>query len=135
MNIANCPSCGKVYMKNPQGMCANCLREIEEQFLKCSKYLRDNRGTTLVELSEATSVSIRQITKFIREGRISIANTPNMSYACETCGEPIREGTICENCRGKLAREVGHLYEDEKRKKEQQASKPTYMTFDRSKEN
>lgn len=118
MNLANCPQCGKLYVKNSFNLCPNCLREIEDQYRKCVDYLRKNRGCNLHELSEGTGVSIRLITRFIREGRIAAKDAPNVLTPCESCGEPIKEGTLCANCRSKLAKEFGHAQEEAKRREE-----------------
>lgn len=117
LNIGNCSRCGRLYAKNNiHDVCASCVKEIDKQYEIVAKYLRENRGCTIGELSEATEVPVRQIVKFIREGRISIASMPNMSYPCESCGAEIREGHLCENCRKKLSKEVSNLAEDQKRK-------------------
>jgi flagellar operon protein (TIGR03826 family) len=136
MNVANCPQCGRVYVKGIKEVCPNCLKEIELQFDNCSKYLRENRSTDLHDLSEATEVSIRQITKFIREGRISIKNFPNMAYPCESCGDAIREGQICDSCRSKLSKDVNHSFEDEARRQERlrQDNKLSFKIQDRLKD-
>ncbi|MFD0696232.1 TIGR03826 family flagellar region protein [Paenibacillus sp. GCM10027628] len=115
MNVANCPRCGKIFVKGFNDVCPNCVKEIELQYEKCVKFLRENRGAAIQELSEATEVSIKQITKFIREGRISIVNAPNMSYPCEVCGTLIRENTMCEPCRAKLVKDVRNNAEDQRR--------------------
>lgn len=120
MNVANCPRCGKIYVKGFAEMCPNCLKDLEQQYEKCLKYLRENKGITINDLSEATGVAIKQITKFIRDGRISIMHAPNMSYPCEVCGTLIRENTICESCRSKLVKDVRNNAEDEKRKQEKE---------------
>ncbi|GFN32662.1 hypothetical protein PCURB6_29220 [Paenibacillus curdlanolyticus] len=75
----------------------------------CAQYLRENRGATIYEVSEATEVSIPQITKFIREGRISLMDAPNLGYPCETCGQMIREGNICDSCRTRLQKDISKL--------------------------
>ncbi|WP_138496179.1 flagellar protein [Paenibacillus pinistramenti] len=107
MNLDNCPRCGKLYAKNFMGMCGNCIKDIEAEYDKCKTYLRANKGAHMQELSEATGVSVRQITKFIREGRISIENNPGMMYPCEVCGTTmLREGTMCESCRARLTRDL-----------------------------
>ncbi|MDD9271795.1 TIGR03826 family flagellar region protein [Paenibacillus sp. GCM10023248] len=116
MNVANCPRCGKIFVKGFAEVCPNCVKDLELQYEKCLKYLRENKGTTINDLSEATAVSIKQITKFIREGRISILHAPNMSYPCEVCGISIRENTICESCRSKLVKDVKNNAEDERRR-------------------
>ena len=106
MELDNCPRCGKLFAKNFREVCPACIKTIDQEYQACSDYLRKNKGSLIQEVSEATGVSIKQITKFIREGRISIVGLPNMSYACEVCGTPIRDSHICANCRGKLAHEV-----------------------------
>ncbi|RKN78873.1 flagellar protein [Paenibacillus ginsengarvi] len=116
MNLSNCPQCGKVYVTNHYKLCANCLRDIEDQYRKCVDYLRQNRRCNLNELSEGTGVSIRMIIRFIREGRISTKDAPNVQTPCESCGEPIRDGTLCVGCRSKLSRDVQHMHEDTRRK-------------------
>jgi flagellar operon protein (TIGR03826 family) len=136
LNVANCPRCGRVFVKGIQEVCPNCLKEIELQYDKCSKYLRENKGIGIRDLSEATDVPVRQITKFIREGRISIKNLPNMAYPCESCGNDIREGQICGSCRSKLAKDMTNSKEDEARRLERlrQDSKLSYNIQDRLKD-
>ncbi|NEU26067.1 flagellar protein [Paenibacillus polymyxa] len=106
MNLDNCPRCGKLFIKNVRGICQNCIKEIEIEYEKCVKHIRENKGIHMHELSEATGVSVKQITTFIREGRISIANAPNMTYPCEVCGIPIREGHMCDSCRTRLTKDL-----------------------------
>lgn len=111
LNIANCPRCGKVFAKGVSDVCRNCLKEIEKEYELCAEYLRENRGATIYEVSDATGVSVRQITKFIREGRISLMDNPNMGYPCESCGILIREGHLCGECRTRLTKQVQRVTE------------------------
>lgn len=106
LNVRNCPRCGKVFAKTIHDVCPACIKTIEDDYQSCLKYLRENRGCTISELSEETEVTIRQITKFIREGRISLMDAPNMSYPCESCGVLIREHSMCQECRNKIAKDV-----------------------------
>lgn len=107
MNLDNCPRCGKLYAKNFKNLCSDCIRDIEAEYAKCKTYLREHKGTHMQQLSDATGVSVRQITKFIREGRISIENNPEMMYPCEVCGVTmLREGNMCESCRTRLTRDL-----------------------------
>ncbi len=123
LNVTNCPKCGRLMQKGIRTVCPNCHQEIEKQYETCLKYLRENRKCTLGELSEATGVSMSQITKFIREGRISIAEHINMSYQCEVCGSSIRESHLCETCRNRLVKDVNGMRQDELRRAQQQANK------------
>jgi flagellar operon protein (TIGR03826 family) len=136
MNVANCPRCGRIFVKGFNEVCPNCMKENELQYEKCLKYLRENKGCSINDLSEATEVTIRQITKFIKEGRISIINAPNMSYPCEVCGTLIRENPICDSCRSKLVKDVRNNSEDEIRKQELQKkdSKVSFNIQDRLKD-
>ncbi|WP_127568957.1 TIGR03826 family flagellar region protein [Paenibacillus xylaniclasticus] len=109
MNLDNCPRCGRLYLKNPQEICPVCIKETDHMYELCAQYLRENRGATIYEVSEATEVSIPQITKFIREGRISLMDAPNLGYPCETCGQMIREGNICDSCRTRLQKDISKL--------------------------
>jgi flagellar operon protein (TIGR03826 family) len=106
MNLDNCPRCGRLYVKNILNLCQPCIKELEHEYETCVIYLRENRGTTIQELSDATEISIKEITRFIREGRISIANAPNMMYPCEVCGTLIRDGHMCDNCRNRLRKDL-----------------------------
>lgn len=128
MNVANCPRCSRLFVKNQFGICVNCVKEIEDQYQACVQFIRENKACTLEELSEATEVPLKQITKFIREGRILIKDLPNLFYSCEVCGSSIREGNICDSCRSKLVRDVNHLQEDENKRVEQPGqSQGTYQ--------
>ena len=131
MNVENCPRCGKIFAKNFRDVCPACMREIDKEYQLCAEYLRENKGAIIHELSDATGVSIRQITKFIREGRISIMNAPNMSFPCESCGTLIRENHLCEDCRTRLTKDTRKMMQEETSKstqleKQKQAEKAAY---------
>ncbi|MFX3631590.1 MAG: TIGR03826 family flagellar region protein [Candidatus Pristimantibacillus sp.] len=109
MDLDNCPRCGKLFAKNFRDACPSCIREIDKEYEACSTYLRVNKGAMINDLSEETGVSIKQITKFIREGRISLLNAPNLSYPCEVCGTLIRESHICGSCRTRFVKDANKL--------------------------
>jgi flagellar operon protein (TIGR03826 family) len=136
LNVANCPRCGKLYAKNARDLCPACVKEIDLQYDKCLKYLRDNRGCTMQELSDATETPVQQIMRFIREGRINIKNSPNMSYPCEVCGTPIQDQLMCDPCRQRLAKDVSNNEEDRQRAEQlkKQESQMTYNIRDRLKD-
>ncbi|GLX70882.1 TIGR03826 family flagellar region protein [Paenibacillus glycanilyticus] len=115
MNVDNCPRCGKLYAKNFRDVCPACIREIDNEYELCSNYLRKNKGAIITELHDETGVSIKQITKFIKEGRISLLNAPNLMYPCEVCGTLIRENNICGTCRARLLKDTQHMNEDDAR--------------------
>lgn len=137
MNLDNCPRCGKLFAKNFREVCPVCIREIDKEYELCANYLREFRGAIITELSEQTGVSIKQITKFIREGRISMINAPNLSYPCESCGTLIRENHICDTCRNRLEKDKKHMNEDIAKRNEANALKAAnnaYRGLDRYKD-
>ncbi|MCA1293999.1 flagellar protein [Paenibacillus sp. alder61] len=115
LNVENCPRCGRLFAKNFKDICPVCIKDIEKEYEKCLEYLRQEKTATIQEVSDATEVSVRQITKFIKEGRISIANNPNMMYPCEVCGVLIREGNMCDGCRGRLTRDLTAAAREERK--------------------
>ncbi len=60
-DVANCPRCGKIFVKALRPMCQPCFKEQEANFDKVSKFMknRQNRMATLQEVHEQTEVSDR----------------------------------------------------------------------------
>jgi len=102
---------------------------MDQKYELCAQYLRENRGATIYEVSEATEVSVTQITKFIREGRISLMDTPNLGYPCEMCSKTIREGNICESCRARLMKDISKLKHSEKPDNPAKRGTVAYQTY------
>lgn len=117
MSLGNCPRCGRLFANSFRDICPSCIKEIEEEYEQCLKFLREEKLATIQEVSDGTGVSIRQITKFIKEGRISVANNPNMMYPCEVCGVLIRDGNMCDSCRTRLTRDLTAAARDESAKR------------------
>jgi flagellar operon protein (TIGR03826 family) len=137
MNLDNCPRCGKLFAKGIREVCNVCTRDIDKEYELCANYLREYKGAIITELSDETGVSIKQITKFIREGRISMVNAPNMSYPCESCGTLIREGHLCDNCRNKLTKAAQEMQGNLSKKEDPKGFSPTqgaYRGLDRYKD-
>ncbi len=105
-NLVYCPRCNKLFAKHFREVCNQCHQELEKDYERCIEYLRKNKGLTIQQLSEDTEISIKQITRWIREGRISLMDAPNLTYPCEVCGTLIRESNMCDACRGRLQRDV-----------------------------
>ena len=131
MNLGNCPRCGRLYALNFRDVCSNCIKEMEQEYQICVEYLRENKGANIQQLSDATEVSIKTITKFIREGRISIENAPNMMYPCEVCGMLIREGHMCDSCRTRLTKDLAGAAREVGQKDNNQVGGRTYNAVDK----
>lgn len=104
MELANCAHCGAVFAKGMRDICQKCYHEEEEAFKKVYKFLsnRKNREATIIEIVDGTGVEEELIIKFIKEKRLRASEFPNLTYACEKCGNPIIEGKLCQACKEDL---------------------------------
>lgn len=132
LNIANCPRCGRVFALGIKDICPVCVKEIDQEYDLCQKYLRTNKGASVAQLHEETEVSIKQITKFIKEGRISLSDSLNLGYPCDVCGTSIREGSMCSDCRQRFSKDLNRMSESQKREEEarREALKSSYNIRD-----
>ncbi|MGI6668047.1 MAG: MerR family transcriptional regulator [Acetivibrionales bacterium] len=99
-DIRNCRKCGKIYnyIGGPP-ICPTCRQEEEEDFQRVKKYLYENPGATMTQVSTELNVSIEKIRRFLREGRLEIANDDgNLVLECENCGKSIKTGRFCDDC-------------------------------------
>lgn len=113
--LSNCKKCGKVFVRYNGDLCPNCLKGIEEEYQRCVEYLHENKLVNIYDLSEGTEVSVAQITHFIREGRISIADNPNLGYPCDSCGTLITKGRLCGKCEVNLRKGIKRVNEENDR--------------------
>lgn len=116
--LKNCPECGRVFVAYVATACPDCQKKIDEEYQRCVDFLRQrkNRMATLQQLSAGTGVSVKRITQFIREGRLSLAEHPNLGYPCDRCGTLIHEGRLCPACAA--------VYADLRRELEQGTKRP-----------
>lgn len=104
MNVKNCKKCGKLfnYAFGPQ-VCPDCLGAEEELFQKAKKYVQDNPGCDMQELSREIEVDASQIRQWIREERLQFADNSSITIQCEKCGASIRSGRFCEKCKNDMS--------------------------------
>ncbi|MFS1514802.1 flagellar protein [Chengkuizengella sp. SCS-71B] len=124
--LNNCINCGRLFVKNVSNICPRCVEDINQQYERCTEYIKENRACTIYELSEETDVSVRQITQFIHEGRILIGELVNLGYPCNSCGQLIKVGKICDNCSLRIAREVRDVT-SRNAEEEQEEAKASYL--------
>jgi flagellar operon protein (TIGR03826 family) len=120
MSLANCPNCGNLFVKNPfRDICESCYREEEEAFEKVYRFLRkrENRMATMAQIVDATGVKESLLMKFIKSGRLKLAQFPNLGYPCDRCGKLIREGRLCANCSKDLNKQLEMVQKEEEMKK------------------
>jgi flagellar operon protein (TIGR03826 family) len=129
MNLENCPNCGRLFVKNQfRHICESCYREEEEAFEKVYRFLRkrENRMATMAQIIDATGVKESLLIKFIKSGRLQLAQFPNLGYPCDRCGTLIREGRMCANCSKDLNKQLEMLQKEEEMKRRPQVESVYY---------
>ncbi|MCC3356937.1 TIGR03826 family flagellar region protein [Bacillus sp. REN16] len=119
--LMNCPNCGALFVKtNLRDVCEKCYKEEQAAFDTVYTFIRkkENRTATIFETAEGTGVEEELIIKFIRTGKLKLAQFPNLGYPCQKCHTIIREGVLCEDCTKDLRSELSAFEKDEERKKE-----------------
>lgn len=100
-NVRNCKRCGRVFTYTGKSICMNCLEEEQQDFEKVRDYLFKHHNSSTIEVSEATEVEVKVITRFLREGRLEsegLKLAEEDGLTCEKCDRPIGSGRFCETC-------------------------------------
>lgn len=108
MEVMNCRKCRKLFNYSGYGprVCPECAKKDEEKFKKVKDYLYENPGAILPIISQETGVESELIIRYLREGRIEIADGSSIEIPCERCGKPIKSGRFCESCTKNLSDEL-----------------------------
>lgn len=90
MNVKTCKKCGKLFQYSGIGevFCPICKQKDEEDFEKVKKYINENPGMSIENVAEKTDVSVKLITKWIREERLILSKSSAL-LTCEKCGKPV----------------------------------------------
>lgn len=98
-DLRNCPVCGKVFVKINRNLCPECIEKEEKEYEIVRKYLKDNPGASVEEISEITGVDEKKVLRWIREGRIDVSYSQGgTGLTCKRCGAPISIGNLCSAC-------------------------------------
>lgn len=98
--IRTCKFCGGMfrYYGYGYGYCERCTPIDDEMFHRVKDYIWENGTVTMAVASEATGVSMKQITQYLRDGRLEIPEDSKIFIRCELCGTDIRYGRYCQEC-------------------------------------
>ena len=105
--VRNCHRCKKIFMyvTGPQ-ICDACKKIEEQEFERVRTFVRDFPGATIQEVSRETEVSANLIYRFLKEGRLEVAESSPIALQCENCGVRIKSGRFCVSCSKKLASDM-----------------------------
>ncbi|WP_411335127.1 TIGR03826 family flagellar region protein [Metabacillus indicus] len=132
VELSNCPECYSLFVRTSfKTVCDTCHKKEERHYEAVYSFLKQsrNRTATLVTTAEETGVSEDLILKFIRQGKIQLANFPNLGYPCQKCGTLIRENKLCLTCSKDLKTQLFDLEREEERRQKVTEEKATFYTF------
>jgi len=104
VTLRNCVRCGALFGSHGgQRLCPACVKQEQADFEAVRDYLKSRPGAPLLEVSDATGVSVARIREWVREGRLVLQEPGANGLVCERCGRPVSTGRLCDRCRRELA--------------------------------
>lgn len=119
VKVLQCKKCSKLYQPlSDAPYCPVCMEKLDEDFELVKEYIYNHPMANVVEISEETGVSEKDVFYFLKEGRLSLSEDNGM-LLCESCGRSITTGRYCEECRKRMERELNSLISQSMEKKRQ----------------
>lgn len=77
MPVRNCPICNRIFDDlGVREVCADCFAENENELRKVKDYLYIHPNSSIMEVSEATGISVQKLRRFLQNERlVSIEKT------------------------------------------------------------
>lgn len=110
MGVVNCKICGHIFNDSfGKKICVKCSKLDDEKFLVVREFLYSNPNSKINEVIEGVfeesdiDVTAQELIGFVRAGRLILTSeNSNIFITCESCGEKIKTGRLCENCRSQF---------------------------------
>ena len=96
-DLRNCRECGRLFVFAGRSVCVECVAKEEEQYKLVRRYVRDNPGASVFEVSRQTGVIEEKILRFLRmaPGIKGLAE----SFSNVNVWDQVVFGEYCLNCR------------------------------------
>lgn len=110
MGVVNCKICGHIFNDSlGKKICRECSRLDDEKFLAVREYLYANPKSKINEVIEGVyeeyeiDITGQELIGYVRAGRLILTSeNANIFIICESCGEKIATGRICDKCRSQF---------------------------------
>lgn len=111
-NVKSCIRCGRLFRYPGFGeyYCEVCKEQDNEEFERVKQYLDEHGLANAYEISVATGVSEKTITRFLTESRLEIPEGSPIYLKCRACGCDIRSGKYCATCAARLSEQLSGTY-------------------------
>ncbi len=87
-------------------------------FRQLERVMLRNRKLTTEEAAAAADVPARKIRSWIRSGKLTLGDYPNLADECDLCKSPIRKGHLCFSCFSRIKTDMAKALEQERQLKE-----------------
>ena len=104
MTIIQCKLCDKPFQYFSSKFCHECLKKIDEDFIKVRDYIYDHSNVDIDVVAKETQVDKAIILHLLHEGRLILGNAAlgGVSMLCRVCKKPISSGKMCNSCKMNL---------------------------------
>lgn len=130
MNVRNCKKCGRLFnYVAGASVCPACRDQLEEKFQEVKKFIQENPGVGVAEVSEACDVETAQIRQWVREERLEFSSESGVDLACEKCGVAICTGRFCTKCKSEMINSMNRTFARpvEQKKETNQTARMRYL--------
>jgi len=111
MDVRTCRNCRKLFnYVAGQPICPVCREELEQKFQEVKKYIGENKGASINDVSEVCDVDVQQIRLWIREERLQFTEDSAIGVNCEMCGAMIRSGRFCDKCKTQMTNNLSKAF-------------------------
>lgn len=121
MNVRNCKRCGKLFnYVSGSPVCPACRDALEQKFQEVKKYVQDNKGATIHDVSENCEVDVQQVRQWVREERLEFSSEGGVTgINCEKCGKSISTGRFCPQCKAEMTNNLSSALPKQKQEVKQ----------------
>ena len=103
LNFRNCKRCGKAFSTMlDYTVCPTCMEQETQRFNRTRDYIYNHGDASEEDIIEHCHITADELSRWIREEKITLGENSNIKYPCESCGSLISGGHFCLDCKLKL---------------------------------
>ena len=96
-----CEFCHGAVKESAKGVykCVKCGKENYDYYETIRRFLRQNGASNALTIERYTKVPRKAIDYFLKQEYLEIPRHDTARLSCNSCGSPIRMGTLCDYCK------------------------------------
>lgn len=106
--LSVCATCGKMFARVYVQLCNSCAVSEENRFVLVRDFLRENPGTSISQVADATGLSRGEISKFYEQKRL-VEVDPGRGETPTKCTCALSVSGRCAFCRMQLSQKLGEM--------------------------